>query len=145
MKKQILAIGLAVLVAGSSLYAFGGFDRGFGCTGKMFGKPFMKSQGDGIYGVMLVVSDMDLTSSQWAEVKKVMLDVKKERLDSSENYPQAIFKSDGLFDKEKFIEERTATSKKMIEAQAKAVEKIVSILDNSQRDTLISKLQKRDN
>ena len=71
MRKQILTAGLAILVASSSVYAFGGgFDRGSNCSGKMMNKSFMNHQGNGIYNVMAIVSNMDLTKEQWIEIKK---------------------------------------------------------------------------
>lgn len=142
MRKQILTIGLAAILASSSVYAFGGFERGSNCGGqKMMNKSFMKSQGDGIHNIMTIVSNMDLTSSQWTEIRKTMLDMKKQRLDNSENVMSISFNKDGSFDKEQFVKEHTAFSKDMIDTQSKAIEKIVSILSESQRETLISKLK----
>lgn len=141
MRKQILTIGLAVLVASSSVYAFGGFDRDSNCAShKMMNKSYMKSQNNGVHKVMSIVSDMDLTSSQWIEIKKTMLDMRKERLDDKQDMPTITFNKDGSFDKEKFIKERTTFSKEMIETHSQMIEKIVSILDKSQKEILISKL-----
>lgn len=143
MKKQILKLGLAIAVVSSTVYAFGGFDAGGPmCGGKMMNKPFMKQQGNGLHTIMSIVSDMDLSSSQWTRIRKTMLDMKRERLDNCENQAVISFKNDGSFDKEKFIKEHTALSKNMIAAQSKTIEKIISILNKSQKEILVSKLQK---
>ena len=141
MRKQILTTGLVLLVASSSVYAFGGFDRGENCSNqKMMSKSFMKHQKNGIHNVMAIVSNMDLTKDQWVEIKKTMLDMKKDRIDVIEDKPSITFHKDGSFDKEKFIKERSTFSKEMIESQGLMIEKIVSILDKSQKEILISKI-----
>ncbi len=141
MKKQILTTGLALLVASSSAYAFGGVDRCENYSSqKMMSKSFMKNHGDGIHNIMAIVSNMDLTKEQWIEIKKTMLDMKKDRIDDMEDRLSITFHKDGSFDKEKFIKERSTFSKEMIESQGVMIEKIVSILDKSQKEILISKI-----
>lgn len=139
MRKQILTAGLAILVASSSVYAFGGgFERGSNCGDKMMNKSFMKSQNSGMYQIISIVSDMDLSKEQWIEIKKTMHDMKKERFDDKQERPTITFNKDGSFDKEKFIKDRSSFSKEMIESQATVVEKITSILDKSQKKILFS-------
>jgi len=93
---------------------------------------------------MAIVSNMDLTKEQWIEIKKTMLDMKKERLDDKQEVPTITFNKDGSFEKERFIKERSTFSKEMIESQATIVEKITSILDKSQKEILVSKLNDTD-
>jgi hypothetical protein len=50
----------------------------------------------------------------------------------------------GVFDKDEFIKNHMAYSKKMIEAQADIIEKILDILDVSQKKILIKKLALRE-
>lgn len=141
MRKQILTIGLALLVASSSVYAFGGFDRCENYSSqKMMNNSFIKNHRDGIHNIMAIVSNMDLTKDQWVEIKKTMLDMKIDRIDSMEDKPSITFHKDGSFDKEKFIKERSTFSKEMIESQGQMIEKIVSILDKSQKEILISNI-----
>jgi hypothetical protein len=149
MKRKTIILSLVAL-ATTSLYAFGGFG-GNGCQDnmknmpnqKMMQKRYMKQDSKGMRSIMSALSSMDLSKKQWLEIKKSMLDMKKERLDNKYNSSMSItFKSDGTFDKEKFIKEHTNLSNNMIETKSKAIENIVSILDESQRKILASKLSR---
>jgi len=143
MKRKLLTLSLAVLVAGSSAYAFGPMGGKSFCGNKMIKKSFMGyKNGSTIFDVMAIVSDMQLSNKQWIEIKKTMLDIKEQRLDYFEDKNIFTIKIDenGVFDKDAFIKDRMAYSKKMINTQASTIEKILDILDVSQKKILIKKL-----
>ncbi len=142
MRRKFLKLSLVAMVAASSVYAFGGA-KSFGVCDQGHKMPFTK-KGDvvnnGMKEIMMKLSDMDLSKSQWKEIKQVMFDLKEQRFDTLKNKETIILlNKDGNFDKDKFIKDRTSISKDMIEAQAKAVEKVLSILSETQRKTLASK------
>ncbi len=143
MRTKFLKLSLVAMVATSSVYAFGGA-KSFGECDREHTMPFMKKgnvANNAIKEIMMTISDMDLSKSQWKEIRKVMLDLKEQRFDTFKDKENVVFMDkDGNFDKEKFIKDRTSISKDMIEAQAKAVEKILSILSETQRKTLASKI-----
>ncbi|WP_044417918.1 hypothetical protein [Halarcobacter anaerophilus] len=141
MKKFILTIGLTALVTSSTVFAFGGSNRDSNCGSyKMMNKPYVNYQNNSMHKIMSIISNINLTQEQWIELKKTMLDMKKERLDDKLDMPTITFDKNGSFDKEKFVNERTTFSKNMIEAQSKMIEKVVSILDESQRKFLVTEL-----
>ena len=141
MKRKLLTLGVAILVAGSSAYAFGPMGPRSFCGNKMTHKSFMGNSGT-IFDMMSIVSDMELSDKQWIEIKKAMLEIKEQRLEYFEGKKVFAIKIDkkGVFDKDEFIKNHMAYSKKMIEAQADIIEKILDILDASQKKILIKKL-----
>ena len=84
MKRKLLTLGVAILVAGSSAYAFGPMGPRSFCGNKMTHKSFMGNSGT-IFDMMSIVSDMELSDKQWIEIKKTMLDIKEQRLDYLED------------------------------------------------------------
>lgn len=146
MKSKIVTVSLAVLVATSSLYAFGG-PRGLSDCGPSKGGMFHSTRGfdtdTNLRSVMLTISQMELSSAQWSELRKVMFDLKEQRFENfNESKIALIIDQDGNFNKENFIKDRASFSKEMIESQANAMEKILNILYASQRKVLASKLTK---
>jgi hypothetical protein len=141
MSKKLLTLSVAILVAGSSVYAFGPMNQRSFCGNKMAHKVFRGNKGI-VFDIMSIVSDMNLSNEQWIEVKKIMLEVKEQRLKHLKNKKVFTIYVDenGIFDKDKFIQERTTYSKKMIELQADIIEKILSVLNDSQKKILIKKL-----
>jgi hypothetical protein len=143
MRTKFLKLSLVAMVAASSVYGLGGAKK-FGECGRGDTMPFMKKgdvANDGMKEIMMTISDMDLSKSQYKEIKQAMLDLKEQRFDTFKDKENVVFMDkDGNFDKEKFIKDRTSISKDMIEAQAKAVEKFLSILSEAQRKTLASKI-----
>ena len=142
MRRKLLKLSLVAMIATSSVYAFGGA-KSFGECDQGAKMPFAK-KGDiannGMKEIMMKLSDMDLSKSQWKEIKQVMFDLKEQRFDTLKNKETIILlNKDGNFDKDKFIKDRNSISKDMIEAQAKAVEKVLAILNETQRKTLASK------
>jgi len=141
MKAKLITLGLAVMVASSSVYAFNG-PRGWDCDSK--GKmPFQKEialSGNGMQEVMMTLSNMDLSKTQWSEIRKIMFDMRDQRFESLDTKPSVIISKEGTFDKESFIKNRATLSKEMIDAQAKSIEKVLSILSEAQRKTLATKL-----
>jgi hypothetical protein len=91
--------------------------------------------------IMTALSDMDLPKEQWKSIRQVMFELKEQRIEKLETKNKTIFiDKDGKFDRDGFIKEKTSISKDMIETQAKAIEKILSILNESQRKTLAAKM-----
>lgn len=144
MKTKILKISLVAVIASTSLYAFGG-PRGFDSCDTMRSNmsygPSSHLQNDSLRDMMITLSDMDLSSSQWRDIRKVMFDLREQRFDNSRKKDNTVLiNKDGTFDKEEFVKNRTALSKEMIESQSKVVERILNILDESQKKYLVSKL-----
>ena len=145
MKGKITAISLAVLVTTSSLYAFGG-PRGLKDCGSTTTNSFhtVRTLGGADFSIQALMStilNMDLSSSQWREVRKVMFDLKDQRFDSFEDTKlSALIDKDGNFDRTSFIKAHLDFSKEMIESQAITMEHIFGILSAEQKALLISKL-----
>jgi len=146
-KKQIITLGLAVFVAGSTAYGFGMRD-GQGCRddfpndykrGMLFNS---HKSSNGIYSLMSTISELDLTSAQRVEIRKVMFDLREKNIETMEDKKTLtlIFTKDGKFNKEDFINNRVQFSKQMIKVQASMIEKILNILDEEQKKTVVSKL-----
>jgi len=147
MKKQISTLGLAVFVAGSTAYGFGMRD-GQGCRdyfpndykrGMLFNS---HKSSNGIYSLMSTISELDLTRAQRVEIRKVMFDLREKNIETMEDKKTLtlIFTKDGKFNKEDFINNRVQFSKQMIKVQASMIEKILNILDEEQKKTVVSKL-----
>lgn len=147
MKSKIAAVSLAVLVATSSLYAFGG-PKGFKDCGPTTTNNFHTTRGFGgsdsnIQTLMSTILNMDLSSSQWREVRKVMFDLKEQRFDNfNDSKLSALIDKDGNFNKTSFMKAHLDFSQGMIESQATAIEKIFGVLDAKQKALLVSKLGK---
>ncbi len=143
MKVKLITLGLAVLVATSSVYAFGD-PQGWNCGNQQNRMPFSQSMafnGNGMRDVMMTLSSMDLSKTQWSEIRKVMFEMRDQHFDvSTEKASVVVIHKDGTFDKESFIKSRTTLSKEMIDTQAKSIEKILSILTEAQRKLLADKL-----
>jgi len=140
MKTKVLTLALAALFATSSLYAFGGGN----CDGNKCSMPFEKNMNHAngsMRVIMTALSDMDLPKEQWKSIRQVMFELKEQRIEKLEAKGKTIFiDKDGKFDKDGFIKEKTSISKDMVEAQAKAIEKILAILNESQRKALAAKM-----
>lgn len=144
MKKKLVTLGLAVLVAGSSAYAFG--PRGgadFACGKGSHKESFLghhKSL-NGMHDFMSIVSDMKLENSQWVEIRKTMFDLKIQRLkDMQEGEGFRIkFDKNGNIDKEDFVKNRKKYSEKMINTQIKVIEDILKILSKDQKKIVTEK------
>lgn len=144
MKTKILKLSLAVILATNTLYAFDG-PKGFdNCDNMRGGMPFASSsdfQNDSMKNMMMTLSDMELSTVQWKAIRKVMFDLKEQRFENfKKNNPIVLIDKEGNFDKDEFVKDRTTLSKEMIETQSEAVEKVLNILDESQRKYLASKL-----
>jgi len=145
MKSKIVSVSLAVLVATSSLYAFGG-SRGLSDCGPSKGGMFHSIRGfdtdTNLRSMMMTISQMELSSVQWSELRKVMFDLKEQRFENFDKPKiSLVVDKDGNFNKESFIKNRASFSKEMIESQGNAMEKILNILDASQKKVLASKLK----
>ncbi len=143
MKKQILTIGLTILVAGTSAQAFMNNGDNDSCGKRMHKKSFMSHKKDsGLHSVMSIVSDMDLSDSQWLKIRTTMKSMKKDRFKNhdSKKISKIILDKDGNFNKEEFIKNHTLTSSDLIEKRASRIEKILDILDASQKKIVADKL-----
>lgn len=70
-----------------------------------------------------------------------MFDMREQRFENFRKKEDVVMiDKNGTFNKEEFIKNRTALSKEMIESQSKVVERILSILDDTQKKQLVSKL-----
>ena len=141
---KLITLSLALMVASSSVYAFGG-PKGFMDCDRTSGKmPFQKQMvmsGNGMQEVMMTLSNMDLSKTQWNEIRKVMFDVREQRFDKVDTKEAVvIINKDGTFDKEGFVKNRASLSKEMIDVQAGSIEKVLSVLTTEQRKTLATKL-----
>jgi len=147
MKKQIITLGLAVLVAGSSAYAFSMKDRD-GC-----GDNFQNNHKRGMtlnshqssksmYSLMSTISDLDLTRTQKVQIRKVMFDLREKNIETMEDKKtlSLIFTKEGKFNKEAFINNRVQFSNNMVKVQASMIEKVLNILDEEQKKIVVSKL-----
>ena len=153
MKKQIITLGLAVLVAGSSAYGFS-MRGGHGC-GDDFQNNHKKGMllnthksSNGMYRLMSTISDLDLTRTQRVEIRKVMFDLREKNIETMEDKKTftLTFTKDGKFNKENFIDNRAKFSKQMLKVQASMIEKVLSILDDKQKKIVVSKLSlQKDN
>ncbi len=142
MKAKLITFGLALMVASSSVYAFNG-PRGWGCDSKgpMPFQQQMSCSGNGMQEVMMTLSTMDLSKTQWSEIRNIMFEMRDQRFEGVDTKASVvILTKDGTFDKEGFIKNRASISKEMIDAQAKSIEKVLSVLSESQRKTLANKL-----
>jgi len=153
MKKQIITLGLAVLVAGSSAYAFGGPRGGQDCGDNSF-KGHKKGmilnsniKSNSMHSLMSAISDLNLSSSQRSDIRKIMFDLREQNIQQMED--GVAFKitldGNGRFNKEDFISSRTKLSKKMVEMQANMIEKILNSLNNEQKEIVKNRLSKKVN
>jgi len=77
MKTKLITLSLALMVASSSVYAFGGPKGFMDCDSRSGKMPFQKQMamsGNGMQEVMMTLSNMDLSKTQWNEIRKVMFD-----------------------------------------------------------------------
>jgi len=150
MKKQIITLGLAVLVAGSSAY---GFDMrgGKGCQDNSLNNHkkgmLLKSHksSNSTYGLMSSISDLDLSRVQKVEIRKVMFDLREKNIEKMEdkNTHSFTFNQNGDFNKKDFINNRVKLSKKTIKLQSEMIEKILNILDKEQKKIVLDKLSQK--
>jgi len=143
MKAKLITLSLALMVASSSVYAFNG-PRGFDCDSSRGRMPFqqqMAFSGNGMQEVMMTLSNMDLSKSQWSEIRKIMFEIRDQHFEGMDTKASVvILTKDGTFDKEGFIKNRASLSKEMIEAHAQSIDKVLQVLTDDQRKTLASKL-----
>jgi len=145
----MMMIGLAVVVASSSLYGFGrcggGPDR-FSNRYKRGGLINSNNQSNSMYSFMSAISNLDLSNTQRADIREVMFKFKQNRIEQAENTntPTIRFDEDGNFKKELFIQNRTNISQKMIANQANMIKEILNILNDNQKDTISKKLSLED-
>lgn len=141
---KLITLSLALMVASSSVYAFGGPKGFMDCDNRSGKMPFEKQMamsGNGMQEVMMTLSTMDLSKTQWNEIRKVMFDVREQRFDKAGTKEAVvIINKDGTFDKEGFVKNRASLSKEMIDVQAGSIEKVLSVLTTEQRKTLATKL-----
>lgn len=144
METRILKLSLVAVLTTGTLYGFGGSKVFDNCDNKENGMLFPQSshfQNNSMKNMMITLSDMELSSTQWKEIRKVMFDLKERK---SENFKQKdsviLIDNDGNFNREEFVKNRTLLSKEMINSQSEVVGKVLSILDNSQKKYLASKL-----
>ena len=141
---KLITLSLALMVASSSVYAFGGPKGFMDCDSTSGRMPFQKQMamsGNGMQKVMMTLSNMDVSKTQWNEIRKVMFDVREQRFDKVDTKEAVvIINKDGTFDKEGFVKNRASLSKEMIDVQAKSIEKVLSVLTTEQRKTLATKL-----
>lgn len=141
---KLITLSLALMVATSSVYAFGGAKGFMDCDSQSGKMPFQKQMamsGNGMQEVMMTLSSMDVSKTQWNEIRKVMFDLREQRFDKVEpKEAVVIINKDGTFDKESFVKNRVSLSKEMIDAQAGSIEKVLSVLSIEQRKTLATKL-----
>lgn len=145
MKKNIITFGLVAMVASSSVYAFGGPQSFMECNVNQKTMPFHKqmfnANNNGIKEIMMTLSQIELSKTQWNEIRKVMFDMREHHFESVDKQELVVLiNKEGAFDKERFIKNRISLSKEMIDTQAQSIEKILNILDDAQRKTLARKL-----
>lgn len=143
-KAKILKLSLIAVLATTTLYAFGG-PRGFNSCDTMSNhttyNPSSHTQNDSMREIMMNLSDMKLSSTQWKEIREVMFEMREQRIKNfNEKEDLVIINKDETFNKEEFVKNRTALSKDMIESQSEVMEKILNILDDEQKQELVSKL-----
>ncbi len=149
MKKQIITLGFAVLVASSSAYGFG--MKSGGCeknSNNSHNKGILlksDKSSNGIHSLMSVVSSLDLSRTQKSEIRKVMFNLKEENIKNMDGKKSftITFNKDGKFNKQEFINNRTKLSKKMVNVQSKMIEKILTILDDEQKKIVQDNYHKR--
>ncbi|MDD3343084.1 MAG: hypothetical protein PHR87_05850 [Sulfurospirillaceae bacterium] len=142
MKAKLITFCLALMVASSSVYAFNG-PRGWGCDSKgpMPFQQQMAFSGNGMQEVMMTLSTMDLSKTQWSEIRNIMFEMRDQHFEGVDTKATVVILSkDGTFDKEGFIKNRASLSKEMIEAHAQSIDKVLQVLTDDQRKTLASKL-----
>ncbi len=138
MRKQLMTIGLATLLAASSLYASGGYKKG--CDDDRYEKrmhaPFSHYNG-GVASVMGALSQMELSDDQWIEVKMLMLEMKKQRMKSySQQKMSSYWNDSGSFDAKGFVKDGLERAESRLQAQAKMIEQLGSILSEEQMEEL---------
>ena len=135
MKKGIIAGLVVISVATVSLMAFGGANK---CADRGFGhKPQMAK----------IFQQLDLSDTQKTELKNLReLQREQRKLFIAEkranNNMSEIFNEKG-FDKAKFITKATEGSQKRINSRADFMEKLYAILDENQRNELVSIMQEQ--
>ncbi len=149
MRKQMMMIGLAVVVASSSLYGFGrggGGPDGFSNKHKRGGLINSNKQSNSMYSFMSAISNLDLSKTQRADIRKVMFKFKESKIEQRENSKASaiIFDENNNFKKELFIQNRIKISQKMINLQANMIKNILNILNDNQKDTISKKLSLED-
>jgi len=141
---KLITLSLAFMVASSSVYAFGGPKGFMDCDSQSNKMPFQKQMaiiGNGMQEVMMTLSAMDLSKTQWNEIRKVMFDIREQHFDAVDTKEAiVIINKDGTFDQEEFVKNRASLSKERIDVQAKSIEKVLSVLTTNQRKTLAIKL-----
>ncbi len=154
-----MMITIAVAVASSSLYGFGGKDdrgdRGAkgdrqdrsAKYGKRGDKKNMKRPPKQMYLFMSAVSNQDLSKEQRASVRKVMFETRENRIKQREDSKVSAIKfdKDRNFDKKFFIDDKTKLLKKMITQQANTIEKVFAILDDKQKQAVIQEMSSKQN
>lgn len=139
-KAKILKLSLVAALATTTLYAFGGP----GCDTMNSPMNYGSSshfQNDSMRNIMMNLSNMELSSTQWKKIREVMFDMREQRFENFRKKEDVVMiDKNGTFNKEEFIKNRTALSKEMIESQSKVVERILSILNDTQKKQLVSKL-----
>ncbi len=150
MRKYIITIGLAVVVASSSAYGFGkrdgqGYGDNFPNNHKRGGILSSNKIQSGIYSFMSAISNLNLSNTQKTKIREVMFKFKQNKIEQRENTKTSTitFDENGNFKKEFFIQNRTKISQKMITKQANMVENILNILNDDQKDTITKKLSKQ--
>jgi Spy/CpxP family protein refolding chaperone len=139
-KAKILKLSLVAALATTTIYSFGGP----GCdtmNSPMYYGSYSHFQNDSMRNIMMNLSNMELSSTQWKKIREVMFDMREQRFENFRKKEDVVMiDKNGTFNKEEFIKNRTALSKEMIESQSKVVERILSILDDTQKKQLVSKL-----
>ena len=149
MRKKIITVGLALLVAGSSAYGFGmrgaqgGCDNNFNNKHKRGMLLNLNKNSNSMYALMSSISDLDLSKTQRSKIRKVMFDLRESKI-ADDKVAMITFDENGKFNKEDFIKNREKLSQEMIVLQANAIEKILNILNSDQKEIIIKKLSLLD-
>ncbi len=151
----MMMIGLAVVVASSSLYGFGGKDhRGnmggqhrFDAKDHRGDKKMKKRPPREIYMFMSAVSDQDLTKAQKTDMRKIMEEFKSSKKANRVEKRKSLIKIDDnkKFDKEYFINTSNERAKDRATEQANMIEKVFAILDDKQKQLVIQETAEKQN
>lgn len=93
---------------------------------------------------MRLLSDLDLSASQRKEIRKIMFDHHEAMLELREdNAPTGIvLDKSGNLDKAQFIKQANKNHEAMVEKRAEMLQKILGVLNETQKKELTDKLEK---
>ncbi|KFL34187.1 MULTISPECIES: hypothetical protein [unclassified Sulfurospirillum] len=145
MKTKIIALGFAFVLATNVAYGFGGpmgardFCAEDHLRGTWFNQP---SSVNSMAVLMSAISTIELEIKQKMAIQSIMRDLAQKPCDVTTQKQKVAIPLDknGHFDKGLFIKEQAQASRDFIEAQAKAIGDILSVLNDTQKQAIIQKL-----